>query len=92
MTTDTADITTKKASSNLRKHGARFADAASVLEDEQAITIPDESSSEERWITLGIDSMGRVLVVIYTWREEHVRTISARRAAARERRQYEGGL
>src|SRR5256884_776090 len=40
---------------------------------------------EERWITLGMDALGRVLVVIYTWRGERVRLISARQ----ERRKYE---
>jgi hypothetical protein len=44
---------------------------------------------EERWITLGMDAFGRVLVVIYTWRGESVRLISARNATRRERRRYE---
>ena len=80
-----------KASANLRKHGVRFADAVSVLEDARAITVPDESSGEERWITLGVDTMGRALVVVFTWRGERIRIISARRATARERRQYKEG-
>lgn len=47
---------------------------------------PDE---EERCVTMGLDALGRVLVVVYTWRGESVRLISARRATARERRRYE---
>src|SRR5207253_9727939 len=50
-----------------------------------ALTIPDPYFEEERWITLGMDALGRVLVVIYTWRGERVRLISARQ----ERRKYE---
>ena len=65
----------KKAGTNLRKHGVRFADAVSVLQNERAITVPEQSSDEERWITLGIDSMGRILVVVCTWRGERIRII-----------------
>ena len=77
-----------KAESNLRKHRVDFADAATVLHDEQALTFLDDSSDEERFITLGIDALARVLVVVYTWRGETVRLISARKADAEERRQY----
>jgi len=80
-----------KARANLAKHGIRFADAIAVLEDERALTIRDPSSEdEERWITLGSDAMGRVLVVVYSWRSGNARLISARRATRRERKQYEG--
>ena len=62
----------------------------SALEDEQALTIRDLfSTEEERWITLGMDLLRRVLVVIYEWRGDNVRVISARRATRRERKQYE---
>ena len=40
-------------------------------------------------MTLGVDAFGRVIVVVYTWRGEAVRIISARKATRRERRQYE---
>lgn len=80
-----------KAIANHRKHGIDFADAGTVLHDEHAITIPDDSSGEEdRFVTLGMDALGRVLVVIYTWRGDVPRLISARKATRRERRQYEG--
>ena len=62
-----------------------------MLHDEQAITIPDEGSeNEDRFVTLGMDALGRVLVVVYTGRDDLPRLISARKATARERRQYEG--
>ncbi len=80
----------KKAISNLKKHRVDFADAVTVLEDEKAITIPDEHSDEERFITVGMDSFGRILVVIHTWRETGIRIISARKATAREIKQYIG--
>jgi uncharacterized protein len=61
-----------------------FADAATVLDDDYAITIPDEGLDEERLVTTGMDALGRVLVVVYTWREGRVRlsTISDATGAA----------
>jgi uncharacterized DUF497 family protein len=80
----------RKAPINLRKHDVDFADAGTVLHDERAITVSEEGSDEEdRFVTLGMDALGRVLVVVYTWREDRPRLISARNATARERRQYE---
>jgi uncharacterized DUF497 family protein len=70
-----------KARLNARKHGVEFADAVSALEDERALTERDLfSDEEERWVTLGLDAFGRVLVVVYTWRGESLRLISARNA------------
>lgn len=80
----------QKAISNLKKHGVDFAEAVAVLEDEMAITIPDDHPDEERFITIGIDSRGRILVVVYTWCETRIRIISARKATAKEIRQYKG--
>ncbi len=81
----------RKARINLRKHGIDFADAIDVLFDELAITIVDETASEERFVSIGEDSIRRVLVVVYTMRGGRVRLISARRATPRERGQYERG-
>jgi len=78
-----------KAKSNLKKHGIRFADAVSVFEDENAITIEDEHESENRFITIGRDILLRILVVVYTFRGHIIRIISARKATARERKIYE---
>ena len=79
----------RKADANLRKHGVDFSDAGTVLHDDHAITIPDGESGEDRFVTTGLDALGRVVVVVYTWRAERARIISARLATPRERRQYE---
>ena len=79
-----------KAATNLAKHGVHFADAVAVFEDDLALSMRDPYlESEERWITTGMDTLGRVLVVVYTWRGEGIRLISARAATPRERQQYE---
>ena len=69
-----------KAASNLQKHNLDYADAAAVLDDDRAITIRENSSSEERLVTLGRDALSRLLVVVYTWRGDDIRIISARKA------------
>ena len=79
----------RKAAANLKKHGVDFADAATVLYDELALTISDDESDEERFATVGMDALGRVLLVVYTWRGERPRLISARKATSRDRHQYE---
>jgi uncharacterized DUF497 family protein len=81
-----------KARANLRKHHVRFADAVTALEDARAISVRDEDADEERWISIGMDSLGRILVVVHTWRDERVRLISARTATRGEARQYEEGI
>jgi uncharacterized protein len=80
----------EKAAENLRKHGVDFADAETALRDEMAMTMPDDDPEGERFVTLGMDALGRMLVVVYEWRDDDVRLISARKATRAERRQYEG--
>jgi uncharacterized DUF497 family protein len=83
----------QKARRNAVKHGVRFADAVSVLEDQRALTMSEMSEDgEERWIALGADALGRILVVVYTWRKDRVRIISARPATPGERSAYAEGL
>lgn len=81
-----------KARANFRKHGVRFADAVTALEDARAISVRDEGADEERWVSIGMDSLARVPVVVYIWRDERVRLISVRPATRREVRQYEEGI
>ena len=78
-----------KAASNLQKHGIEFADAISVFSDELAITIPENRLDEERFVTIGTDVFGRISVIVFTWRSEEIRLISARLAERHERKQYE---
>jgi uncharacterized DUF497 family protein len=81
-----------KARANERKHGISFADTFGVFEDPHAITVEDNERGEERYVTIGADAFGRVLVVVYTWRGDSIRIISARKATPSEVRQYESEL
>ena len=66
-----------------------FAHAEQVLRDPLAITIEDpDDSVEQRFVTLGMDAIGRVLVVVHTTRGGRVRLISARKATRSEAEKY----
>jgi len=68
-------------------------EAIPVFDDPFAITIPDDEldPGEQRFVTLGMGAAERLLVVVYTWRGENIRIISARTAEAHERAEYEAG-
>lgn len=71
----------------------RFSDAELVLYDPRAVTIEDSAAQgEQRHISIGLDAVGRILVVVYTYRGEDARLISARLATRRERKYYEEGI
>lgn len=68
-----------KAGSNLKKHRVSFADAEGVFYDPLAIhQLSPDSENEERFIAFGMDTTGRILVVVYALRIEEIRLISAR--------------
>jgi uncharacterized DUF497 family protein len=81
-----------KANQNMLKHGISFADTFAAFEDPTAVTVEDFQRGEQRYITIGMDAFGRILVVVYTWRGENIRIISARKAVRYEVRQYEGEI
>jgi len=79
-----------KAKANLAVHAVSFAEAATVLDDDRAITREDpDSIGEQRFVTLGLSGSGKLLVVVYSWRgHATIRLISAWKANARQRKQY----
>lgn len=80
-----------KAKKNYGKHGILFSDTVSVFQDDLAITIEDDRQVEQRFVTIGMDAFDRLLVVVFTWRKNVIRIISARKANRKERKQYEEG-
>ncbi len=81
----------KKAQANLREHGVSFAEAATVLADDYALTREDpDVIGEQRFVTLGMSAVGELLVVVFTYREpDRCRLISAWKAHKPQRKQYE---
>jgi uncharacterized DUF497 family protein len=79
-----------KAGINKRKHGVSFLDATGVFDDPEALGMEEQDvGEEEREVILGVDNLGRVLVVVYTQRGDRIRIISARKATRKEVKEYE---
>lgn len=84
------DFDPTKATANLRKHKVSFAHAEQALRDPRALTIEDpDSIDEQRLVTLGMDALGRLIVVVHTPRGNKTRLISARKASKGESEQYD---
>lgn len=81
----------QKAAANLRKHGVDFAEAMTVFSDplEWTIPDPDHSEGEHRFLSIGISTASRLVVVAYTERLGRTRIINAREANSQERKHYE---
>jgi uncharacterized protein len=79
----------EKAASNFKKHRIRFTEAVTIFRDDWLLTILDEISDEERYLTVGRGSLGEILAVVYTVRGENVGIITARKATRRQCREYE---
>ncbi len=81
----------EKAVANLKKHGVDFSEAMTIFADPLELTIadPDHSEGEQRFLSIGLSSPGRLLVVAYTERAGRTRIINAREASSPERKQYE---
>lgn len=84
----------RKDKSNQRNHAVGFREAATVFEDLLSTTFsdPDHSLSEERFLTIGMSSAGRILVIAHTEADESIRIISARQATAGELEFYEESI
>jgi len=83
----------KKNAANVAKHGVSQTTGDGVLQDPLAITIEDSSAlDEQRWITVGANSFGSLMVVVWAERGEDIRLISVRPATPKERKSYEKGI
>jgi uncharacterized DUF497 family protein len=69
-------------------------EAIPVFDDPYAITIVDSESDpdEQRFVSLGMGTKGRILVVVFTYRGDDIRIISARPAEPHEQEEYEENL
>ena len=81
-----------KAQANLHKHGISFTEAVQIFSDDWLLTIEDDMhDAEQRFVAIGMDALGRILVVVFTYRGLTIRIISARKSTPREQDQYEEG-
>lgn len=81
----------RKAERTRRKHDVTFDEAVTVFFDPRELMVddPDHSMDEERFVSVGMSSAGRLLVVGYTERGDTIRLVFARRATMPERMDYE---
>jgi uncharacterized DUF497 family protein len=77
-----------KAQENLRVHGVDFADAVGVFDNPYLQKEDPDAEGERRFLALGIDVLGRLLAVAYTYRPGKTRLISARKASKKQGREY----
>jgi len=87
-------FTSKKAKTNLGKHGVSFEEACTAFKDPLSLTIDDplHSNDEKRLVLIGMSYDNRILVVVHTERGDKIRIISARKATKKERKYYESNV
>ena len=90
---------TGKAKSNFGKHRVTFERATTIFRDPNILSIPDDehSETEERWLTMGLDENGALLIISHTFKNVSasvvsIRLISARKVTKSETKQYEEGI
>ena len=68
-----------KDAANIAKHGLSLVEGDGVLNDPLGLTIEDESSEgEPRWITIGANAGGELLVAVWTERDDGERLICSK--------------
>ena len=88
-----AEFDPKKDAANVKKHGVSLSEGDGVLNDPLALTVEDDSAEgEQRFVTIGMNIFGVLMVVVHTPRREGPRIISVRKPDPRERRNYEKGV
>jgi len=84
------DFDPKKDAANINKHGVSLSEGDGVLNDPLALTVEDDSAEgEQRFVTVGTNVFGSLMVVVHTPRSDGTRTISVRKPDPKERRNYE---
>ena len=80
-----------KAIINFEKHGVSFEEATTAFRDPLSATAqdPDHSIGEHRWVTFGLSSKERLIVVSHAEHNGIIRIISARLTTKQEKKIYE---
>ena len=88
-----AEFDPKKDAANIKKHGVSLSEGDGVLNDPLALTVEDDAAEgEQRFVTIGSNAFGALMVVVHSHRGGGSRTISVRKADPKERRNYEKGV
>jgi uncharacterized DUF497 family protein len=85
-----AEFDPKKDVANVKKHGVSLSEGDGVLNDPLALTVEDDlAEGEQRFVTIGMNAFGSLMVVVHSHRGGESRIISVRKADPKERRNYE---
>nr|CAP48641.1 putative integron gene cassette protein [uncultured bacterium] len=77
----------------LRSTGSASQTLSRCSSNPLSLTMEDEGAEgEQRFISIGLDAGGRVVVVVYTHRDDEIRLVSARLASRSESLAYEKGI
>ena len=88
-----ANFDPKKDAANIKKHGVSLSEGDGVLNDPFGLTVEDDAAEgERRFVTIGMNAFGSLMVVVHTPRSSGSRIISVRKAQPKERRNYEEGV
>ena len=88
-----AEFDPKKDAANVKKHGVSLSEGDGVLNDPLAVTVEDDfAEGEQRFVTIGMNAFGSLMVVVHANRGNKSRIISVRKADPKERRNYEKGI
>jgi len=88
-----AEFDPKKNAAILKRHGVSLSEGDGVLNDPLALTVEDDSAKgEHRFVTIGMNLLGSLMVVVHTPRQDGARIISVRNADPKERRNYEKSI
>jgi hypothetical protein len=88
-----AEFDPKKNAANIKRHGVSLSEGDGVLNDPLALTVEDDAADgEQRFVTIGRNAFGSLMVVIHTPRGSGSRIISVRKTDPKERRNYEKGI
>ena len=88
-----AEFDPKKDAANIKKHGVSLSEGDGALNDPLALTVEDDAAEgEQRFVTIGMNAFGSLMVVVHTARGGGLRAISVRKADPKERRNYEKGI
>ena len=77
-----------KAKSNQEEHEVDFADAVQVFDNQYLNKEDTATVGDQVFVALGMDNLGRLLVMVYTYRKDKIRLISARKATKKEGKEY----
>ena len=78
----------EKRLKGLKERNLNFIDAQDLFDGRRLLTVLSPRGAEDRWLSVG-EINGRLIAVVWTWRDDAIRIITMRRARDEEKRRYQ---